>query len=157
VERDGDGRPVSRNTIHVPESPATVFAVLDDALAYPRWVVGTRAVLGVDPAWPAPGTSFRHEVGTAAAQLHDRTTVIDRHPPRELVLRARFRPTGVAVVTITVEPDGPRSRVTLEESPESGPVAAVPRILVEVALHLRNRVALRRLRREVARRAHLLT
>lgn len=147
----------SRNEITLPEPPTTVFAVLDDALAYPRWVVGARRIRGVDASWPLPGASFHHAVGTAALELHDRTTVIEREPPERMRLRVRFRPTGVATVSITVTPEDTGSRVVLEETPESGPAARIPRALVAAALWVRNAESLRRLRREVRRRAHLLT
>lgn len=147
----------TRNEITVPEPPAAVFAVFDDALAYPRWVVGTRRVRGVDPTWPLPGASFHHAVGTRALELHDLTTVLERAAPERLVLRVRFRPTGVATVSLTVTPEGTGSRVVLEETPESGPAAAIPRPLVAFLLWVRNAESLRRLRREVRRRAHLLT
>jgi uncharacterized protein YndB with AHSA1/START domain len=43
---------MSRNQIPIAAPPEAVFEVLDDAEAYPRWVVGARRMRRVDPDWP---------------------------------------------------------------------------------------------------------
>ena len=43
--------------------------------------------------------------------------------------------------------------VTMEETPDSGPVSWLPRFVTEPALHARNALSLQRLRHEVERRA----
>jgi uncharacterized protein YndB with AHSA1/START domain len=143
---------VSRNEIRISATPDEVFDVLDDAHAYARWVVGTRRIRRVDNDWPAPGSKFHHAVGNAAAELHDSSKVIERERPARMVLEVRFRPTGVARVTISVRPAHDGTELVLEEDPQSGPFAAVPRILTEPLLWARNALSLQRLRHEVERR-----
>ena len=142
---------MSRNTIRISATPDDVFDVLDDACAYPRWVVGARRVRAVDPTWPAVGSRFHHAIGTAAAELHDSSKVIERTPPTRLVLEVRFRPTGVARVEVDVSSDGLGSVVTLSESPIAGPVARLPRFVTEPLLTVRNALSVQRLRHEVER------
>ena len=143
---------MSRNSITVSASPEAVFAVLDDAHAYPRWVVGARRVRRVDPNWPAVGSRFHHAIGTAAGELHDSSKVLERQPPDRIVLEVRFRPTGVANVEIDVERDGENSIVTIAESPTSGPVSHLPGFITDPLLFARNALALQRLRHEIERR-----
>jgi uncharacterized protein YndB with AHSA1/START domain len=144
---------MSKNHITVQSDAEGVFDVLDDAYAYPRWVVGTRRIRSVDPEWPAVGSLFHHAVGTAAGELHDSSKVLARERPHHLVLEVRFRPTGVARVEITVAPVAGGSRVTLEETPTDGFLARLPRWLTDPALALRNVVSLQRFRHEVERRS----
>jgi uncharacterized protein YndB with AHSA1/START domain len=144
---------MSTNRITIRADPDTVFDVLDDAYAYPRWVVGTRRIRAVDPTWPAVGSAFHHAVGTAAGELHDSSTVLARDRPHRLVLQVRLRPTGVARVEITVEPVADGSRVTLDERPTEGTLARLPRWVTEPALVLRNAISLRRFRHEVDQRS----
>jgi uncharacterized protein YndB with AHSA1/START domain len=144
---------MSRNSISVSASPEAVFVVLDDAYAYPRWVVGARRVRRVDPSWPAVGSKFHHAVGNAAAELHDSSKVLEREPPDRMVLEVRFRPTGVANVEIDVKRDGDGSVVTLVESPTCGPVSHLPSFVTDPLLFARNALALQRLRHEIERRS----
>jgi uncharacterized protein YndB with AHSA1/START domain len=144
---------MSRNSISVSASPEEVFDVLDDAYAYPRWVVGTRRVRRVDSSWPDIGSKFHHAVGNAAAELHDSSKMLERTRPDHLALEVRFRPTGVARVEIDVVPEGSGSRVTIEESPLCGPVSVVPRFIVDPLLKARNALSLQRLRHEIEKAA----
>jgi len=144
---------MARNTTRIHATPDEVFDVLDDAYAYPRWVVGTRRVRGVDPNWPAVGSRFHHAIGTFVAELHDSSMVLDRRRPEVMELEVRFRPTGVAWVRISVEPHGPGSVVVFEERPRSGPFRRLPRFATDPVLTARNALSLFRLRREVERRA----
>lgn len=144
---------MSRNQITVTASPDDVFAVLDDACAYPGWVVGARRVRRVDPDWPAEGSAFHHALGVAGAELHDSSKVIERDPPRRLVLEVRFRPTGIARVELDIERDGDQCVVTMSETPTAGPASKLPGVVTDPALHLRNALSLQRLRHEVERRA----
>jgi uncharacterized protein YndB with AHSA1/START domain len=143
---------MSRNTIKVSASPEAVFDVLDDAYAYPRWVVGARRVRHVDPSWPAVGSKFHHAIGTAAGELHDSSKILERQPPNRIALEVRFRPTGVANVEIDIERDGDNSIVTITESPTGGPVSHLPGFLTDPLLFVRNALALQRLRHEIERR-----
>lgn len=143
---------MSRNSISMSARPEAVFAVLDDAYAYPRWVVGARRVRRADSNWPAVGSKFHHAIGTAVGELHDSSKVLERVAPERIVLEVRFRPTGVATVEIDVEPNGADSIVTLVESPICGPVSRLPRFITDPLLLVRNALSLQRLRHEVERR-----
>ena len=144
---------MSRNQVTMSASPADVFAVLDDADAYPRWVVGARRLRRVDPDWPHEGSEFHHAIGLPGAELKDSTEVLEHAAPRRIVLEVRFRPTGTARVEISIDPVEGGSVVTMEEHPHSGPVSWLPRFVTDPALHLRNALSLQRLRHEVEQRA----
>jgi uncharacterized protein YndB with AHSA1/START domain len=144
---------MSRNQITMHASPETVFAVLDDADAYPRWVVGARRIRRVDPDWPREGSEFHHAIGVAGVELRDSSEIVDRDPPHRIVLEVRFRPTGTARVEIDVAPATAGSVVTMEEHPGAGPVSWLPRLVTDPVLHLRNAWSLQRLRHEVEQRA----
>jgi uncharacterized protein YndB with AHSA1/START domain len=149
----GTHRHVARNSIQTRAQPAGVFSVLDDACAYPRWVVGARRVRAVDPTWPAVGSSFHHAIGAAGVELHDSSQVLERDPPRRLVLEVRFRPTGVARVEIQVDPAPAGSTIIMTETPTRGPASRLPRCIVDAMLTIRNTISLQRLRREAERSA----
>lgn len=142
---------MSENTVTIAATPDEVFDVLDDPCAYPRWVVGARRVRAVDPDWPQVGSCFHHAIGTAAAELHDSSKILERRRPERLVLEVRFLPTGVAEVALDVAADGSGSSVTMVETPVRGPITRLPRFVTDPALTLRNAIALWRLRREVER------
>ena len=142
---------MSRNSIWTHAEPEQVFDVLDDACAYPRWVVGARRVRSVDPSWPEPGSEFRHALGTPVGELRDSSKVLERDRPRRVVLEVRFRPTGVARVEVRVSVDGAGSTIVIEETPTSGPAAWLPRFVTDPLLTVRNAIGLQRLRHEVER------
>jgi uncharacterized protein YndB with AHSA1/START domain len=144
---------MARNQINVSASPAAVFDVLDDAEAYPDWVVGARRVRSVDSDWPNEGSEFHHAIGVVGAELHDSSAVLAHEPLHRIVLEVRFRPTGTARVELTVDRTDGGSVITMEEHPESGPVSWLPRVVTDPALHVRNALSLQRLRHEVERRA----
>jgi uncharacterized protein YndB with AHSA1/START domain len=137
---------MSRNSILIRASPEQVFDVLDDAYAYPSWVLGTRRIRSVDQEWPAVGSMFHHAIGTPVAELHDSSKVVVRQPPEHLELEVRFRPTGVATVCVDIARDHSGSLVTMEETPKRGFFASLPRVVTEPLLAVRNEVSLRRLR-----------
>jgi hypothetical protein len=142
---------VARNSINVRADVDAVFDVLDNAYAYPRWVVGTRRIRGVDSDWPAVGSRFHHAVGSAAGELHDSSKVLLRERPNRIVLEVRFRPTGVACVDIQVHSSVSGSTIVIEETPISGPISLVPRLIIDPLIALRNAWSLQRLRHEVER------
>jgi len=146
---------MSRNQITIAASPQAVFEVLDDAAAYPRWVVGARRLRRVDSDWPEEGSEFHHAIGVAGAELHDSTEMLERDPLHRIVLEVRFRPSGTARVEIEVEQADDGSVVTMGEAPDSGLVSWLPRLVTDPALHVRNAWSLQRLRHEVERRARL--
>jgi hypothetical protein len=139
---------VNRCSVDAPV--ADVLGVLADASAYPRWVVGPREAVAVDPTWPDPGSGFLHESLRGPFAVRDRTEVVRFDRDRgEVVLEAHSGPLGVALVRITVGEAGERTRVTLEEDALSGPLRLLPKPVRDVAIHTRNRRAIRRLRRMV--------
>ena len=137
---------MARTEIVIDAPPQRVFAVLSDPGAYGEWVVGTRAIHGADPEWPAPGSALRHSVGAGPLVLSDRTYVVDSEPPVMLELRAQARPLPSAKVTLWLQPEGDGTRVTMIESPSRRALSALLGPLGHLALSLRNREALRRLR-----------
>jgi hypothetical protein len=141
----------NRHTIRAPA--ADVLAVLEQAEAYPRWVVGPREAVAVDGDWPAPGSGFVHETGRGPLRVRDRTELVrlDREAG-EVELDARSGPLGRARVVIRVIERSGRSRVVLHEDAVDGPLRWLPGPARHVAIHLRNRPALRRLRRIVEAR-----
>jgi uncharacterized protein YndB with AHSA1/START domain len=139
------------NSIRTRAEPDAVFDVLDDACAYPRWVVGARRVRAVDPSWPAVGSRFHHALGSSAGELHDSSLVLEHDRPRRLVLEVRFRPAGVARVEIDVVPEVDGATIAIRETPISGPLAKLPRPVVSALLKFRNALSLHRLRREAER------
>ncbi len=124
---------MSTNSVRTQSDPEQVFAVLDDAHAYPRWVVGARRVRNVDVEWPAVGSRFHHAVGTAAGEVHDSSKVLERD-----------RPFGVARVDLDIEAEGTGSIVSITEHPTGGPFALLPRFVSEPLLRARNALALQR-------------
>ena len=144
---------MSDNSIVVHATPESVFDVLDDAYAYPTWVLGARRIRWVDPTWPAVGSRFHHAIGTFVAELHDSTLVLARDRPRSIDLEVRFRPTGVAHVKIRVRSVADGALITLSEVPIGGPVRRVPRFITEPLLSARNAFSLGRLRRLIERKS----
>lgn len=134
---------MSTVTLDVQARPEHVFAVLADGWSYASWVVGTAHIRQVDPGWPARGRRIHHSVGPWPVQLHDTSEVAAVDPPRRLDLHVRLWPAGAATVhfELTGTPDG--CRVTMHETPTSGPLRWLP--LVDLLLTARNRETLRRL------------
>lgn len=148
-------RPGVTTMIDVEAPPDTVMAWLLHAPAFPRWVVGPRRVVEVDPTWPAPGAGFTHETGRGPLRYHDRTVLreMDASAGR-VTLEAMTRPVGLALVQLYVTAtDGGRSHVVMHERPLGGLGAAVPAPIYRPALLQRNRLSMRRLRRLVDRHA----
>jgi uncharacterized protein YndB with AHSA1/START domain len=94
-----------------------VFEALVDAEHYPSWLVGARQVSVNDPTWPAPGSTFDHEVGAGPVDVHDSTTVVDLDWRRRLDLVVRARPFLVADVRFDLRPDGAGTHLRMEERP----------------------------------------
>jgi hypothetical protein len=141
---------MATNRCGIRASAADVLAVLEQADAYPRWVVGPRRTVATDAGWPAPGSGFVHETGRGPLAFRDRTEVVrfDR-AGGEVELEARSGPLGRALVRIRVTERGGRARVVLREQALDGPLRLLPPPARDLAIHLRNRPALRRLRRLV--------
>ncbi len=105
-----------------------------------------------DPDWPNVGSRFYHSVGAGAATIDDSTAVLACEPERRLELEVRFRPAGVARVSLELEAQGASTRVTMREVATRGPARKAWGAVLNVATHVRNAWALRRLRRLVDER-----
>jgi uncharacterized protein YndB with AHSA1/START domain len=129
--------------------PADVFEVLTDPDAYGFWVVGAKRVRGHDRRWPRRGSRFHHTVGVGPAQLSDHSKVVDIQQDKRLVLEARVRPFGSAIVDLRLKPKrhGTATKVTMRETAQRGPAKRVWSPLLDGLMHARNAVALRRLKR----------
>jgi hypothetical protein len=137
---------MARTTTFVDATPERIFEVLDDAWTYEFWVVGCKEIRAVDPEWPAVGSSFHHKVGLGPITVADSTSTLEREPPRHLKLRARARPTGIAHVSIDLEPSGTGTNVVMLEEPAEGPMALLHNPLQDLLIDRRNAEALRRLK-----------
>jgi uncharacterized protein YndB with AHSA1/START domain len=142
----------SRRTRLVTATPATVWEVLSDGWLFPVWVVGASRMREVDHTWPAVGSRLHHSVGAWPLLLDDETEVVECTPGVRLVLCARVRPFGEAVVTISLEPVGADTRIVIEEDAAKGPGRLVPEPIRRPALDWRNVETLRRLAYVVERR-----
>ncbi|REF30843.1 SRPBCC family protein [Calidifontibacter indicus] len=127
-------------------SPEAVWDVLADGWRYPCWVVGASRMRAVERGFPAAGTKLHHSVGSWPLLLDDDTEVLESQPARLLRIRAKTRPFGTAVVTLTLEPaaDG-GTTITMAEDADSGPIKAVPMVARQAAITPRNRESMLRL------------
>jgi uncharacterized protein YndB with AHSA1/START domain len=136
---------MARNTIEVQAPVEAVWAVLADPRLYAIWVVGAAAVRKVDGTWPEPGSAFHH---TQAVMIRDTTSVLESDPPRRIKLEARTRPFLVVIVEVTLEDAGPgRTHIIVDEWASAGPLARLPRVATDAAIHLRNLIGVQRLKR----------
>jgi uncharacterized protein YndB with AHSA1/START domain len=141
------------NAVRLAAAPDEIFAVLLSPACYPKWVVGTKEVVAVDPDWPAAGARFHHHVG-AVGEIADSSEIVSVDAPHSLQLEVRFRPLGVALVTIDITPLGDgHSRVTLFETPVAGPAQRFDAPL-RMLLGVRNTWSLLRLKRLVQSRVN---
>jgi uncharacterized protein YndB with AHSA1/START domain len=136
---------VATVTGHVNASPAAVFGVLANGWYYSGWVVGASHVRAVEEAWPAVGSRLFHTSGLWPVALADETRVEQVTPNEHLVLTARGRPLGAARIELSLAPEDGGTRVTLRETPVSGPGQWVHNRVLDAALHRRNTESLARL------------
>jgi uncharacterized protein YndB with AHSA1/START domain len=135
------------NEIHIDAPPERVFAVLADWRGYGDWVVGSRQMRGVDPGFPAAGTRFHHQVGIGPLNLNDHTTVLEVDQPRKLILKAKARPMGTAVVDLELRRENGGTRVYMREDPGDRLSALVFTPLTHLLVRGRNVESLQRLKR----------
>ena len=126
-------------------TPEEVFEVLLDAYLYPDWVVGAKSIRRVDDEWPSVGAAFYHRVGAGAAEVKDKSEILELDSPRRLVLRTYARPAGIARVVLTASPNGNGATVAIDEQPEEGTRMRSFARFIDPAVHLRNVESLRRL------------
>jgi uncharacterized protein YndB with AHSA1/START domain len=138
---------LSKNEITIAAPLEKVFAVLSDAESYGDWVVGAQDIRDADVEWPAAGTELHHAQGLGPFVLEDTTRVLEADPPHRLVLLARLQAFGAMRITLRLEPDGAEgTRLTIEEAPDDGVVAALRNPLSDWLLAGRNVFSLRRLK-----------
>ncbi len=138
---------MARNDTFIAVPPDRVYELLCDPDSYGHWVVGSRSIRDADPGFPAVGTRFHHTVGVGPVATRDHTRVLAATPGRELVLRARALPFGVAKVTLRLQPEGSGTRMTMVEDPASAVVKVLIGPFGHLAIRLRNVESLRRLKR----------
>lgn len=144
---------MSCNTIAVDAPPEVVFGVLADPATYEIWVVGNKSVRGYDQSWPAAGSEFHHTVGIGPVATKDKTVALESDPPHRLVMLVRALPLVRATVSFTLEPEGPGTRVSMEEHPAGGPWERLWNPVLDALTWLRNAETLRRLKRLAEMRA----
>lgn len=124
-----------------------MFEVLSDPEVYGDWVVGSHSIRGADNTWPAVGSRLHHRVGAGPFTIKDNTEVLEVDPPGRLVLRARARPLGTAIVKLVIAPRGTGSHVTMVETSGDPLSKLVLNRLTDPLVHRRNVESLRRLQR----------
>lgn len=129
-----------------------VFDVLRDGFSYGDWVVGTRTIRSVGPAFPAEGSRLHYTVGHRPLRKDDETVVLAYRPDEELALEARAWPAGTAHIRITAEPVEGGTAVSIDEQPLRGPARLLHNPLLDLAVKARNVETLRRLEGKAAGR-----
>lgn len=130
---------------YVRAAPNRVFDVLADGWYYSVWVVGTSHVRAVEAGWPSEGSRLFHASGVWPMALRDETKVEEVDPGRRLVMIARGRPMGEARIEVTLVAEAEGTRVTMVESPVSGPGRWIHSPISEAVLVRRNVECLARL------------
>jgi NAD(P)-dependent dehydrogenase (short-subunit alcohol dehydrogenase family)/uncharacterized protein YndB with AHSA1/START domain len=141
---------MARNRVHIDAAPDEVFAVLSDPYRYPEWVVGAAGIRDHDEEFPKVGSRFHHDVGGWPLSVKDHTEVVEVDRPHRLVLKAKARPLGTAVIEVDLSESGDGTELTLKEDPGdrlTSLVAGNP--VADTALRVRNAAALARLKRLV--------
>ena len=129
----------------MPVPPEAVWDALADAYGYGYWVVGSSEIRDADEAWPAPGSRFHHTVGIRPLRVRDHTESLEAQRPRLLRIRAKARPLGTAVVTVTMTPQDGGTRVRIRENPDGLTAWLTVNPLVQLLLKGRNAESLMRL------------
>lgn len=137
---------MARAEITVDASAADVYAVLANPETYPKWLVGAREIRSTDDAFPAPGSRFRHRVGAGPVEVKDETVSLQARDGERLVLRAKARPFGQAVVRFDLHGSDGGTRVTMDETVIEPPVLRRLAFLVDPITAIRNRASLRQLK-----------
>ncbi|GAA2443112.1 SRPBCC family protein [Streptomyces macrosporus] len=126
-----------------------MWDVLGDADQYQRWVVGTRETRESEGHWPEVGTTLRYGIGMGPLTVHGHTIVRVCEPPERLELEASAGRLGTARIAIRLVPWGEGTLITMDEHPLRGTVARLHTAPLDVALQLRHRLMLTRLRNVV--------
>jgi uncharacterized protein YndB with AHSA1/START domain len=132
--------------IQIDLPPERVWAVLAIPATYADWVIGADTIRGADLNWPEQGSRFYHRVGFGPFKIEDHTEVIESDPPRHLVLHARARPVGTAIVDMRLDPLDGGSYVTMIEEPGDLLSHLGINALTDPLVHKRNDISLCRLK-----------
>ncbi|HEX2054266.1 MAG TPA: SRPBCC family protein [Actinomycetota bacterium] len=143
---------MSRNRIELPADRETVFDILLDPYAFPKWVVGAKRIRGVDPEWPRIGSAFYHASGAGGElTVKDKTELVTMERPQSVVLQAFLRPLGIVRIRLYLDlgrrPDS--TKLTMIEAPAPGTKLRPFSKLLDPALKMRNARSLRCLRKLV--------
>ncbi len=134
------------NEIEIAVPPQRVFAVLADPFAYAEWVLGAKAIRGADPGFPRKGTRFYHSIGVGPFVIKHHSRVLEVEADRRLVLDARLRALGSAIVTLQLQPSGAGTRVVMTERAGDGLPARVMHKAGNLVLRGRNFLSLEKLK-----------
>lgn len=135
----------------IPRRPEEVYDVLADPESYPSWLAGAQRIRHVDPAFPAPGAGFDHEVGpTEGATVADDSVSLKARRPERLDLEVHVGPmTGKVEFRLRRVEDG--TELCMREEAQGLFRAAMP--VLRPLIHVRNRGSLERLRDRFAQPA----
>ena len=133
---------VNEAIVHAPL--ATVWGVLEDPYAYPKWVVGTDRTVEADADWPEPGSKFKVHI---ALGYSDFTHSEQVQPEKRIVLNAAGGMLGAARIEIDLHEVADGTKIRLTETPAGilAPLKALPPM--HWAIKLRNVESLRRFKR----------
>lgn len=137
---------MSRNRIELPATRDQVFDVLLDPYSFPKWVVGAKAIRGVDADWPRPGSAFYHASGAGGnLTVKDKTKLITMNRPQSLVLQGYLRPLGIVRIRLYLDHGASleTTLLTMEEAPAPGTKLRRFNKALNPALKIRNRKSLR--------------
>lgn len=137
---------MAHTEIDIAVPPERVFAVLANPRSFARWVVGSREIRRADPGWPEVGTAFDHTVGMWPLALGDHSEVAECSRPELLKLLVKARPFSRAYVTLRLVPQGPGTRLSIDEGAADRRSRILFNRLTDPLLRIRNRVSLRRLK-----------
>lgn len=137
---------MSRNRIELPADRDTVFDILLDPYAFPKWVVGAKRIRDVDPDWPRIGSAFYHASGAGGdVTVKDKTVLITMERPQSVVFQAYLRPLGIVRIRHYLDlgssPD--TTRLTLIEAPAPGTKMRKLTKLLNPMLKIRNHRSLK--------------
>lgn len=136
---------MASNERFMPVPPEAVWDALADAGGYGYWVVGSNEIRDADATWPQPGSRFHHTVGAGPLRIDDHTESLEAQRPSLLRIRAKARPLGTAVVTLTMTPQDGGTRVRMTENPDGLTAWLAFNPLVQLLLRGRNAESLMRL------------
>ena len=133
--------------------PEAVWESLADPGGYGYWVVGSKEIRDADPDWPAPGSRFHHTVGFGPFTVRDHTEAREARAPELLRIRAKARPLGTALVTLTLERRDGGTLVRMTENPDGATALLTLNPVVQLLTGGRNAESLMRLEELALRRA----